>query len=44
MNAFLKFVFHSDTPEHKGSNGHKLIEKRTLVSLAGSLTHNNEVA
>ena len=30
----MKFVFHSDTADHKDSTGHKLIEKRSMISLA----------
>ncbi len=30
----MKFVFHSDTEDHKDSTGHKVIEKRAMISLA----------
>jgi hypothetical protein len=34
----MKFVFHSDTADHKDSTGHKLIEKRAMISLAEPFT------
>ena len=30
----MKFVFHSDTADHKSSTGHKVIEKRAMISFA----------
>ena len=30
----MKYVFHSDIEDHKDSTGHKVIEKRAMVSLA----------
>ncbi len=30
----MKFVFHSDTVDHKDLTGHKLIEKIAWISLA----------
>jgi hypothetical protein len=30
----MKFIFHSDIEDHKDSTGHKVIEKRAMVSLA----------
>jgi hypothetical protein len=34
----MKFVFHSDSGEHKDSTGHKVIEKRMMVSVAETFT------
>jgi hypothetical protein len=34
----MKFVFHSDAAQHKSSTGHKVIEKRAMISLAESFT------
>ncbi len=28
----MKFVFHNDTADHKDSTGHKVIEKRAMIS------------
>ena len=30
----MKFIFHSDTADHKSSTKHKVIEKRAMISLA----------
>jgi hypothetical protein len=30
----MKFVFYSDTADHKSSMGHKVFEKRAMISLA----------
>ncbi len=34
----MKFVFHSDNEDHKSSTGHKVIEKRAMVSLPEPFT------
>jgi hypothetical protein len=30
----MKYVFHSDIEDHKDATGHKVIEKRAMISLA----------
>jgi hypothetical protein len=34
----MKFVFHSDTAAHKDLTGHRVIEKRAMISLAETFT------
>jgi len=34
----MKFVFLSDTADHNSSTGHKVIEKRAMISLAETFT------
>jgi hypothetical protein len=33
------FLFYDDTIRHKSSTGHEVIEKRAMISLAETFTH-----
>ena len=33
------FLFYDDTVRHKDSTGHKVIEKRAMISLGETFTH-----